>query len=105
MIYELRIYRFHPGTKRTFLRGFKLATRFMEKYGMTLVAAWESIERDDEFIWIRAFPSRKAREVSTAKFYSSSEWLAIVKMLRPAIRRREVRLLKLLPFSAGVVRR
>jgi len=71
----------------------------MKRYGINFVAAWENSDRDDEFIWIRSFPSRQAREQSIALFYQSPEWLAIVQMLGPAIRRREVRIMKSLPFS------
>jgi len=55
MIYELRIYRLHPGRKPTFLRHFKVARTFMEKYGVTFVTAWGNVEREDEFIWMRSF--------------------------------------------------
>ena len=43
MIYELRIYRFHKGAdnKKKFRAGFAKARRFMSKYGVTFVAAWE----------------------------------------------------------------
>jgi hypothetical protein len=98
MIYELRIYRLHRDKKNRFLRGFKKATRFMRKYGITFVAAWENPDRGDEFIWIRAFPSLKAREKATTEYYNSPEWLAIVETLRSAIRRREVHMLKALPL-------
>jgi hypothetical protein len=94
MIYELRIYRFHRNKKKAFLRNFKKSTAFMSKYGITFVAAWENTDRPDEFIWIRSFPSLKARKRATRRYYGSPEWLAIVEMLRPAIRRREVRLMK-----------
>jgi hypothetical protein len=99
MIYELRIYRFYPGQKKTFLNGFKKAKSFMKKYGITFVAAWENSDRDDEFIWIRAFPSLKVREKTTHRYYSSPEWSRIVHMLRPTIKRREVRIMKALPYS------
>ena len=100
MIYELRIYRFHPGAKEKFLENFKKARSFMKKYGITLVAAWENLEREDEFIWIRSFPSTKARDKTTEAYYSSPEWLKIVDDIRPTIRRREVRIMKALPNSA-----
>ncbi|MBM3802338.1 MAG: NIPSNAP family protein [Acidimicrobiia bacterium] len=99
MIYELRIYRFHPGQKATFLAGFKKATRFMKKYGITFVAAFENPAREDEFVWIRSFPSRQAREQAIDRYYHSPEWLKIVNTLRPTIRRREVRILARLPYS------
>jgi hypothetical protein len=99
MIYELRIYRFHPSKKREFLKGFRKAKAFMEKYGITFVAAWENCERNDEFIWIRAFPSMRAREVSTSNYYNSPEWLKIVDTMRPAVRHRVVRIMNALPFS------
>ncbi len=99
MIYELRVYRFHPGQKKTFLRGFKKARMFMKKYGVAFVSAWENEERDDEFIWIRSFPSLKAREKATRAYYESSEWLAIRHLLTPTIRRREVRLMKAIPYD------
>jgi hypothetical protein len=100
MIYELRIYRFHRNKKKGFLRTFKKSTAFMSKYGITFVAAWENKDRTDEFIWIRSFPSLKARKRATRAYYDSPEWLAIVEMLRPAIRRREVRLMKRLSSSS-----
>ena len=99
MIYELRIYRFHPGKKKQFLQNFKLARRFMKKYGVTFVAAWDSIDKDDEFVWIRAFPSEKARDKAIDAYYGSPEWAKIVGKIRPTIRRREVRLMKALPNS------
>lgn len=99
MLYELRIYSFHAGQKKPFLRSFSKARRFMKKYGMTFVAAWENPDREDEFIWIRAYPSLKARQRSISAYYTSSEWLKIVGMIRPTIRRREVRILKALPYS------
>ena len=67
MIYELRIYRFHEGQKGVFLREFKKAKRFMAQYGVTFVAAWENPDRDDEFIWLRSFAGKKAREVRIMK--------------------------------------
>ena len=99
MIYELRIYRFHPGKKKTFLDEFKKARRFMAKYGVTFVAAWENPDRDDEFVWLRSFPNAKARDKAIEAYYGSPEWEKIVGKLRPTIRRREVRVMKSLPYS------
>lgn len=99
MIYELRIYRLYRNKKKVFLRNFKRSTAFMSKYGITFVAAWENTDRADEFIWIRAFSSLKTREQATRAYYDSPEWLAIVEELRPAIRRREVRLMTALPLA------
>ena len=99
MIYELRIYRFHPGQKKTFLRGFKRAKSFMPKYGVTFVGAWENPDREDEFIWMRTFSSMREREKATTRYYNSAEWLKIVDTIRPTIRRREVRIMKALPMK------
>ena len=99
MIYELRIYRFHPGRKPTFLRYFKVARTFMEKYGVTFVTAWENLEREDEFIWMRSFSSLKQRQKAVDAYYGSPEWAEIVGKIRPTIRRREVRLMKARPGS------
>ena len=93
MIHELRIYRFHPGKKNIFLKEFKKAKRFMKKYGVTFVSAWENTEKD-EFIWVRSFASLKARNKAIEVYYSSPEWLKIVGVLRPTIKRREVRIMK-----------
>ena len=102
MIHELRIYRFHPGQKAIFLRQFRKARRFMAKYGVTFVAAWET-DRQDEFAWVRSFPSLKARDAAIAAYYSSPEWLGIVGTLRPTIRRREVRILKQLKLPGSLL--
>jgi len=101
VIYELRIYRFHKGrnNKKKFLDGFAKARRFMKKYGVTFVAAWENPDRDDEFIWIRSFPNTKARDKAIDAYYGSPEWGKIVDDIRPLIRRREVRVMKSLPYS------
>ena len=101
MIYELRIYRFHQGNnnKKKFLAGFTKARRFMKKYGVTFVAAWENPDRDDEFIWIRAFANNKVRDKAVDAYYGSPEWAKIVDDIRPLIKRREVRVMKSLPYS------
>jgi hypothetical protein len=99
MIHELRIYRFHPGKKKVFLAEFKKAKIFMKKYGITFVAAWENPDREDEFIWIRSFANAKARDKAIEAYYGSPEWNKIVGILRPTIRRREVRVMKALPYS------
>jgi hypothetical protein len=100
MIHELRIYRFHEGQKKVFLKEFKKAKSFMAKYGITFVAAWENTEREDEFVWIRSFANKKARDKAIEAYYGSPEWAKIVDTLRPTIRRREVRLMNALPYSA-----
>ena len=56
-------------------------------------------DRDDEFIWIRAFPNAKARDKAIEAYYGSPEWAKIVDQIRPLIRRREVRVMKALPYS------
>jgi len=99
MIHELRIYRFHAGQKKVFLKEFKKAKSFMKKYGVTFVAAWENPEREDEFIWLRSFANAKARDKAIEAYYGSPEWAKIVDILRPTIRRREVRLMNALPYS------
>lgn len=99
MIQELRIYRFHKGQKKVFLKEFKKAKSFMKKYGVTFVAAWENPEREDEFIWLRSFANAKARDKAIEAYYGSPEWAKIVDTLRPTIRRREVRLMNALPYS------
>jgi len=98
MIFELRIYRFHPGKKQQFLKAFRRARRFMDKYGMTFVAAWENRDRDDEFLWLRSFSSMTARDRSLQMYYGSQEWRRIDRVIRAPIKSRQVRILKsLLP--------
>ena len=92
MIYELRIYRLHPGRKKAFTQQFKKAKKFMKKYGVTFVAAWESEEKD-EFIWIRSFANAKARDRALEAYYGSPEWLKIVNLIKPKITRREVKIM------------
>ena len=99
MIYELRIYRFYKGQKSVFLREFKKAKRFMAQYGVTFVAARENPDREDEFIWLRSFANKKARYKAIEAYYGSPEWAKIVGTLRRGIRRREVRIMKSLPYS------
>ena len=99
MIYELPIHRFHERQKGVFLREFKKAKRFMAQYGVTFVAAWENPNRDDEFIWLRSFANEKARDKAIEAYYGSPEWAKIAGTLRPTTRRREVRIMKSLPYS------
>lgn len=98
MIFELRIYRFHPGQKKKFLAAFRRARRFMGKYGVTFVGAWENQDREDEFLWLRSFASMRARERALEKYYGSREWSKIDRVIRPPIKSREVRILRALPF-------
>ena len=101
MIYELRIYRLHQGTKKDFLREFRKARKFMKKYGVTFEAAWENEDREDEFIWMRSFANHKARDRAIEAYYSSPEWMKIVDAIRATIRRREVRIMKEFKTAAG----
>ncbi|MEE2657446.1 MAG: NIPSNAP family protein [Candidatus Latescibacterota bacterium] len=98
MIHELRIYKLHKGMQKAFIKEFRKARRFMEKYGIVFVAAWET-DRPDEFAWIRAFPSVKARAEAIDAYYGSPEWLKIVGTIRPLILRRTVRVMKGLKVS------
>ena len=92
MIFELRIYRLHPEKKKAFTKQFSKAKKFMKKYGVTFVSAWENAEKD-EFIWIRSFANAKARDKALAAYYGSPEWLKIVDLIRPKIARRDVRIM------------
>ncbi len=71
----------------------------MAHYGVTFVAAWENLDRDDEFIWLRLFANKKARTKAIKAYYCSPEREKIVGTLLPTIRRREVRIMKSLPYS------
>lgn len=92
MIHELRIYKLHKGKQSAFLKEFHKARRFMDKYGITFVAAWET-DREDEFVWMRSFPSQEMRDKAISAYYSSPEWMAMVDAIRPLVMRRTVRVM------------
>lgn len=78
-LYELRIYHAHPGKLDALNARFRDHTLgLFEKHGMTNMTYW--IEAPSEaspggkVIYVLAYPSREAREVSWKSFGSDPEW-------------------------------
>jgi hypothetical protein len=70
MIIEMRTYRIKPGLRAKFLETFEAKVRpEHEKIGMKILGPFLSIEDDDTFFWMRAFPDMASRERMRNQFY------------------------------------
>ena len=70
MIIEMRTYKIRSGKRTEFLEVLK-SKGFPEhqKIGMKILGPFLSIEDDDTFFWMRAFPDLKSREAMRDQFY------------------------------------
>ena|SRR6266849_939119 len=70
MIIEMRTYKIRPGLRAEFLRTFESKVRpEHERIGMKIRGSFLSVEDDDTFFWMRAFPDLKSRERTRDQFY------------------------------------
>jgi hypothetical protein len=77
VIYELRIYRTHPGRMRALQARFRDHTcRLFEQHGMTYVGYWTNVigGRTDELWYIVGYEDLGAREAAWRAFAADPEW-------------------------------
>ena len=75
MIIEMRTYRIKSGKRAEFLRIFESKARpEHERIGMKILGPFLSVENDDTFFWMRAFPDEKSRERMRDEFYEGRLW-------------------------------
>ena len=70
MIIEMRTYKIKPGLRAKFLETFEAKVRpEHEKIGMKIIGPFLSIEDENTFFWMRAFPDMVSREQMRSQFY------------------------------------
>jgi hypothetical protein len=79
--FELRTYYAHPGKLEDLHARFRQHTiRLFQKHGMTVVAFWAPTAPADAagstLVYVLAYPSDAAREVSWKAFAADPEWIA-----------------------------
>ena len=75
MIIELRIYKIKTGRRAEFLEILESkAFPEHEKIGMKILGPFLSVENEDTFFWMRAFPDLKSRERMRDEFYEGKLW-------------------------------
>ncbi len=75
MIIEMRTYKIKTGRRGEFLKTFESKARpEHEKIGMKILGPFLSVENEDTFFWMRAFPDLKSRERMRDEFYEGKLW-------------------------------
>jgi hypothetical protein len=75
MIIEMRTYKIARGKRREFLRTLETkAFPAHQKIGMKILGPFLSVEDDDTFFWMRAFPDQESRERMRNEFYDGKLW-------------------------------
>ena len=90
MLYQLRTYTINRGMMDAWVELFNdQLVGIQKKYGITVDGMWVN-QDNNQFIWIRSFPS--ADEVASLEdaFYSSPEWQGVMDHARSHIARLEV---------------
>lgn len=79
--YEMRIYYPAPGKMPNLLARFRNhTTKLFEKHGMTNIGYWTPLDKPDSvLIYVMAYPSKEARDVSWKNFASDPEWQKVAK--------------------------
>ena len=75
MIIEMRTYKIQSGRRGEFLKILESkAWPEHKKIGMKILGPFLSIEDDDTFFWMRAFPDPNSRERMRDEFYEGKLW-------------------------------
>ena len=75
MLIEMRTYKIKPGKRTEFLEILESkAVPEHQKIGMKILGPFLSIEDEDTFFWMRAFPDLKGREKMRNEFYEGKLW-------------------------------
>ena len=75
MIIEMRTYKIEAGKRGEFVK--ILETKVIaahQKIGVKILGAFLSVEDDDTFFWMRAFPDQQSREQMRNEFYEGKLW-------------------------------
>lgn len=74
-IVEIRSYRLKPGSGAAFHRAvLEESLPMLERWGVEVVAFGPSLDDEDSYVLIRAYPSLEERQHSQDAFYGSGEW-------------------------------
>ncbi|MGH3816012.1 MAG: NIPSNAP family protein [Pseudonocardiaceae bacterium] len=74
---EMRLFKVHPGTRAEFDRISREGTiPMMRRYGINVIAFGPSLNNDDGYFLLRAFPSEQERVRQSQAIYATAEWEA-----------------------------
>jgi len=75
MIIEMRTYKIEAGKRAEFLKILETkAIPAHQKIGMKILGPFLSVEDDNTFFWMRAFPDQQSREQMRNEFYDGTLW-------------------------------
>jgi hypothetical protein len=75
MIIEMRTYKIKPGLRAEFLEIFESnGVPEHRKIEMKILGPFLSVEHNDTFFWMRAFPDLKSRDRMRDEFYEGKLW-------------------------------
>ena len=79
MIHQLRVYEIFDSTKAAFHDRFRdHSARIMDRYGFSIVAAWESRSEDRvEFVYLLEWPDEATMSDAWTRFMADEEWAEI----------------------------
>lgn len=74
-VVEIRTYKLKPGSGAAFHRiVVEESLPMLERWGVEVVAFGPSLDDEDSYVLIRAYPSLEERQRSQDAFYGSDEW-------------------------------
>lgn len=77
MIYELRQYTMVPGRRDEFAAYFdRHFVESQEELGIRVIGQFCDLDRDDRYVWMRAYPDMKTRGTILPAFYDGPHWAA-----------------------------
>jgi len=74
-VIEVRIYTVHEGKRDEFVKLYdEVLLPAQEKYGMTVLGQFTSLDDDNTFVWLRRYDSQEERQRKWDEFYGSDLW-------------------------------
>jgi hypothetical protein len=92
MIIEMRTYKIKPGLRAEFLKTFESkSVPEHQKIGMKILGPFLSVEEEDTFFFMRAFPDLESRQPLKVQFYEGKLWKEeLEQKLMPMIEKYDV---------------
>jgi hypothetical protein len=96
VIIEMRTYKIKLGKRAEFLEILETkAIPAHQKIGMKILGPFLSVEDDDTFFWMRAFPDLKSRDQMRDQFYEGKLWKEeLEQKLMPILEKYDVVIVK-----------
>jgi hypothetical protein len=106
MLFELRQYQTHPGTRDRLVEVMEQdIIPFQTGKGVVIIGSFVAEEDPDAYVWLRRFDDEAHRKALYAAVYESDHWKNVIApKLTDVIMREKMQVTRLIPTPLSVIR-